>query len=254
MIEEWRNNKSFYERIGDWFSFIFPVRCISCKTIITDENKGNPDIFCNICEESILERGENFCPICGVRFEGLTGESRCEECIKNPKPFERLIYHFLYGGAIKDAIKAFKYNHHLLSGRALTLHSIDRTINELKGFNPEIIIPVPIHFIKHFIRSFSPTAYISSHLSRSLGLSVEYNALKKLRFTRSQVGLDREKRLRNLKGSIGFDRGKKNLIQDKRVLLVDDVYTTGATSSICADLLLKNGASSVAVFVLARGE
>lgn len=249
-----RLKKSVSEMVGDWFSFIFPDRCVSCKSIVSEENRGVFEIFCKVCEESIVERGENFCPICGVRFEGITGESRCGECVKNEKPFNRLIYHFVYGGAVQDAIRLFKYNHHLLSGRILTYHSLLKTREEISRFDPDLIIPVPLHIIKYFIRSFSTTSFISSYLSEMLDIPVEYNVLKKISFTRSQVGLSREERLKNLKGSISINKKKIKLISDKKILLVDDVYTTGATASICADILLKNGATSVAVFVLARGE
>lgn len=245
---------SFTERIGEIFDFIFPQRCISCNGLLNERNKGKIRIFCNICEESIELRGDNFCPMCGIRHLGVTGESLCSDCIKNPKPYDRVFYNFIYGGCISDAIKSFKYNHNLLVGNILTIKSFESLSNHIQSYDPDIIIPVPLHFLKYFVRSFSPTVYIASTISKILRIPIGFNILRKIKYTKSQVGLQREERLKNLKGSFTIIKKSKSKVEDKTVLLVDDVYTTGATVSICAKLLKDSGAKSVIVFILARGE
>jgi len=244
----------FTTELGELFEFFFPLRCISCGEPIHEVDLHRNELFCKVCKEAILVRGENFCPGCGVRYDGLTGESKCGECNTKPRPFDRVIYHFVYGGPISDAITRFKYNHNLYAGRRLTIEAIDKLKNEILRYSPEIIIPVPLHFFKYFIRAFSPTAFVSSILSEILDLPVRYDLLKKVRFTKPQVGLLRDERLKNLKGSFGFCEKKRSIIENRTILLVDDVYTTGATASLCTEILLNNGARSVILFVLARGE
>jgi len=239
--------------MNDYFDFIFPHRCIVCKGLI--EGKVEDSLpLCDLCKESIEERGDNFCPSCGVRHAGNTGESKCSECIKNPHPFDRVIYRYVYGGAVTDIITSFKYHHNLWAGRLLVNSSISFLRDEILKSEVELIVPVPLHFIKYFMRAFSPTAFISTALSDYLGIPVKYDILKKSHFTKAQVGLSRVERLKNLKGSIEIRKSRLEYIIDKKILLVDDVYTTGATASICTELLLKSGAKSVSIFVLARGE
>ncbi len=246
--------KGITEKTGELFGFIFPVRCIGCSSLLEDTVRKDAGGFCDICKISVEERGDNFCPVCGVRHTGITGESVCSECIKNPKPFERLFYRFLYGGAMGDAVTSFKYSHNLFAGRFIATESVRFLYDEILKFSPDLIIPVPLHFLKYLIRSFSPTAYIASLLSDILKIPVRYDVLRKIRYTRAQVGLDREQRLKNLKDSFDVSPKKMSLIEGKNILLVDDVYTTGATASLCAGLLKKSGAGSVTLFVLARGE
>lgn len=246
--------KRLVDKVSSLFDFIFPLRCVGCGELIGDNGIERDEPFCETCKESIEYRGENFCPICGIRHQGMTGESKCAECIKSPRPNERLIYHYVYGGVISDAITSFKYHHNLFAGRVLISESLQLLSSEILRFSPEIILPVPLHFIKYFMRGFSPTAYIASFISRALNIPVCFNILKKVKYTRPQVTLSREERLRNLRGSIVLNKSKLYAVKDRRVLLVDDVYTTGATTSICSELLIRAGASSIIIFVLARGE
>jgi competence protein ComFC len=237
----------------EYFDFIFPPRCIVCKRLIEGEVEDSLSL-CEVCRESVEERGENFCPSCGVRHEGVTGESRCSECIKTPHPFERVIYRYVYGGAVSDIITSFKYHHNLRAGRLIVNSSLSFLRDEIMNNGVDLIVPVPIHFIKYFIRGFSPTAFIASAISKYTGIPVRYDILKKTHYTKAQVGLSRTDRLKNLRGSIGIRESRLKCIADKKVLLVDDVYTTGATASICAELILEGGSKGVSVFVLARGE
>lgn len=236
--------------ISKYFSFMFPLRCLVCGSCVEEDEDDNLNFICQSCKSSIVERGDNYCPVCGRIYEGITGESRCSECVKNEKPFDRLLYHFLYGGAIADAISAFKYRHNLMAGRGLVLESFSHLKREFESRIFDLILPTPQHILKYFIRGFSQSAYISSILSDLVGLPVRYDVLKKIRYTKPQVGLLREERLINLRGS--FDIRSAHVIKGKRILLIDDVYTTGATTLILSDLLIRSGARSVTLFVLAR--
>ncbi len=225
-----------------------------CETLIKENVEDNLNFICESCKLSIVERGENYCPVCGRVYEGVTGISKCSECIKEEKPFDRIFYHFVYGGAIQDAISSFKYKHNLRAGRGIVMESYSHLREDIKNEKIDLIIPVPQHIIKNFTRGFSQSAFIASLLSRLTHLPVKYNLLKKVRFTKSQVGLSREERLVNLRGSFRIKKNQNNIIEGKRILLVDDVYTTGATTATISDILIKSGAESVSVFVLARGE
>ncbi|MCX7958918.1 MAG: double zinc ribbon domain-containing protein, partial [Deltaproteobacteria bacterium] len=169
--------RNINDKSGELFEFIFPSRCISCAEVLNDSNRGSLEIFCKLCADSVEERGENFCPVCGIRHQGITGVSECGDCIKNPKPFQRILYRFVYGGAIGDAVTAFKYRHNLFAGRRLVYETLAFHSDVIAGSVPDIIIPVPQHLLRYLVRSFSPTAYIASVLSAATSIPVGYNIL-----------------------------------------------------------------------------
>lgn len=125
-------------------------------------------------------------------------------------------------------------------------------MTELVPENTDCLIPVPLHFQKLRKRRYNPPALIANRLSKILSIPLYVDVLKKISPSTSQTGLSKTERKKNVEKT--FRVAKPEKIADKRILLVDDVYTTGATTDECRRVLEKQGASDVKILTLARSE
>lgn len=163
------------------------------------------------------------------------------ECLRERPIFKQVLFYGLYEGALREAIRLLKFS------------SIKRLARPLGGLlsglelpEADIIVPVPLEKSSLKKRGFNQTLLIADALSKSCGVPLGSGVLFKIRKTPPQVGLPREERLRNLRGAFEA-RGVKG----KRVILVDDVITTGATCTECSRALYRAGAEEVTAVVLA---
>ncbi len=173
----------------------------------------------------------------------------CKSCLaKIQRPIfatQDPCYYGSYEGVLKELIHQFKFENKF--GLSLLFA---RFLSEVSPRNADVIIPVPMHFKKLKIRKYNPSVVMAKDLSKRLKIPFQLDVLKKTMNTPSQTELSRSKRLRNVKGT--FQIFHPELIQNRRILLVDDVYTTGATIHECKRTLLKSSAHSVQVAVLAK--
>ena len=116
----------------------------------------------------------------------------------------------------------------------------------------DLIVPVPLHYFRLVRRGFNQSGWLAAALSKSSGVRLSVDALKRARATPIQGGLSADGRRRNVQGAFRVRNGRKKLVAGKRVLLVDDVMTTGATAEACALTLKRAGATCVDVITLAR--
>jgi len=169
----------------------------------------------------------------------------CEECITDEPSFEYARSYGIYKGALQEAIKQLKY-HYIkrlsvpLSGLLLTLSLPD----------VDVVIPVPLHGRRLKERGFNQSALIAKHVSDTIKKPLLINSLVKTRDTQPQVGLTAEERKRNIKGA--FSVYEPHRINGKRILLIDDVLTTGSTVRECSKVLKRSGARSIYVLTVAR--
>ena len=157
----------------------------------------------------------------------------------------------VYTGPIKEALKSFKYG----KKKYFAIH-LARLLTEFIKQNNiehfELIIPVPLHWKKEFARGFNQSALLSVYLGRNLHKKCLLGNLTKTRNTISQTKLSGSKRTQNVKGS--FKIRKPELIKNKDILLIDDIYTTGATTQEIKGLLKKQGARSINILTVALAE
>jgi ComF family protein len=164
-----------------------------------------------------------------------------------------LVSPFVYGGAIKDAIVRFKYGERddlarpigalLLRGRrAILAHA------------PEVVIPVPAHPVRLAERGFDPAALLARELARGLEIPLVVDGLEKVRPTLAQASLDKASRRVNLDGAFAVPASRAPRLRGARVVLVDDVRTTGATLGACRAALTRAGAEVVVEAVVAFAE
>lgn len=188
------------------------------------------------------------CPRCGLPYAKGSAAHLCGPCLREEYPFSRHLSYGLYEGPLREAIHRFKY------GRDLTLEGplgelALAALKEMGPPHPHLLVPIPLTKGRLKERGFNQSLLIARHLSRRTGIPL-LPLLVKVRETPSQTSLGPRDRRNNLKGA--FALRDPFPLDGKRVLLVDDVFTTGATLSEAARTLLRAGASEVMALTLAR--
>lgn len=226
---------------------ILPPVCHVCRSFIP--NAGKPHI-CQTCRERLPLVLPPLCPVCGIPFIGAGSDHQCGACLARPPYFDAAMARFLYEGAIRDMIHSFKYNQqtHLRYPLALlTLEGMDRI---LAGHDPHLIVPVPLHRSRLRQRGFNQAVLLGRVLSRHLSLPMLPDTLARTRPTEPQIKLSATERRLNVKGAFAVNR--PDMVVGKRILLLDDVMTTGSTMDECAKELKNAGAEAVIAATIAR--
>jgi ComF family protein len=154
-----------------------------------------------------------------------------------------------YSGAMRALVHQFKYaDRH--DGRALFGRWLAEAGRDL-SVGIDVVVPVPLSRLRLLSRRFNQAAILAQELARQTGLAVDPHLLQRTRFTKTQVGLTHDQRRRNLAGAFRVRRNRQAWLDGRRVLLVDDVITTGATVEACARALKRAGAARVDVLALA---
>ncbi|MDL1970268.1 MAG: ComF family protein [Candidatus Desulfofervidaceae bacterium] len=224
----------------------FPCLCAGCGTPVEASR-----LFCAECEADLAMVTAPFCQICGCPFTSPQGDEHiCGECLQQPPFFKAARSVFIYKEPIKRAIIQFKF----LGCTALAELFAKVIITNLDGFikqiAPDIVIPVPLHLSRLRERGYNQCLLLAKRIARILGIPCKKRTLQKVKPTMSQVGLSLSQRRFNVKGS--FTVVDPDAVQGRRILLIDDVFTTGSTVNECAKVLVKAGADGVWVITLAR--
>jgi len=190
------------------------------------------------------------CPVCGIPFVGTGADHHCGACLTQSPYFDIARAPLLYEGPIRDLIHSFKYSHHTHLRYPLALLTLEGLREFLTEQEPHTIVPVPLHRSRLRQRGFNQAVLLGRVLSHNLSVPMTPDLLVRTRRTEPQVELSAEKRRLNVKGA--FSVKKPGLVVGKRVLLLDDVMTTGSTMDECAKELKKAGALSVIALTIAR--
>jgi ComF family protein len=235
---------SFKDALSDLF---FPPVCPFCDSPDVDSGGG----LCSDCVESIHKIEEPFCRQCGLPLSEshAAGTLFCGQCLTGSPAYHEARYGVRYKGALREGLKRFKYGGALYATDALSDLLIDTFHKHYKPDQFDLILPIPIHRKKLRERGFNQVIVLAENLSRHAGIPVDRTCLKKLLDTPPQASLTRQERLGNLRGSFLVTR--PGAIKNKRVLLVDDVATTGSTISEAARTVKKAGAARIDALVLA---
>ncbi|MGM0392810.1 MAG: ComF family protein [Thermodesulfobacteriota bacterium] len=242
-------------------ALVFPDQCLSCRALLRKAGPTDPSdqrFFCAACRaRGIPEFCPPFCHKCGQGFD--TGENHlCETCLTDPSDIHQVRAALVYQGLVPDILALFKYHARLSLTRVfddLMFHAFDRYFSTT---DIHWIVPVPLHPKKLRQRGFNQSVLLVRRLNDQYlatygacpGWQLNTTLLKRVRHTASQTGLDNRSRKNNLKNA--FQVTDDTRIQGTNVLLVDDVFTTGATSGEAARTLVAAGAEQVDVLVLAR--
>lgn len=238
----------FKEFFDNLLSVVYPLNCFICGKRI-NQNGYSP--LCAACFGRIKKLTPPFCIGCGVSLVSeLTPSNICAECRGRHHSFERAWSSSNYEGVMRSCIHYLKYGKHIslasLLGRVLT--DFARKYMSMERF--DCIIPVPLHSTKLREREFNQAQLLAQCLSDNFNKKLLLRTLLRIKYTIPQSELTPKERKENVKGV--FAIRNPLLIKGKNILIVDDVFTTGATLEECALLLKRNGASSIETLTLAR--
>lgn len=191
------------------------------------------------------------CARCGVPFEiAVESDQVCGACLADPPAYDRARAALIYGDVSRDLVLGLKYQGRR-DGLGMLAGWMGSAGAELLA-DADLITPVPLHYFRLIRRGFNQSGWLAAALSRASGVRLSVDALKRIRATPIQGNLSADARRRNVQGAFRVRHSRLKLIKGKRVLLVDDVLTTGATTEACARTLKRAGAACVDVITLAR--
>jgi competence protein ComFC len=227
-------------------SLLYPPICAVCSNDVEPS-----EYLCAGCESKITRIVPPFCAKCSEPFAGaITNPFDCANCAHREIYFDAAVSAFRSRGIVRKIILDFKYGRqvhlrHLVSSWLCAALDDDR----LHGREFDLIVPVPLHPARRRERGFNQAALLAETLSKRMSIPTR-PLLERVRYTTTQTAFDRTKRMENLRGAFRLRKNEK--MQQLRVLLVDDVLTTGSTLSECARVLKKAGAASVYAVTAAR--
>ncbi len=228
---------------------IFPATCASCDSALWDD----PVPFvCQTCWEALTPISGPCCPHCGVPYTSSVALSHspdheCGACRSKSPAFTQTWSLFPYQPPLKEAIILFKYR----GKRSLTKPFIQKMLPALPALpNIDLLIPVPLHPQRLREREYNQSHLLAHGLSQHLQIPLLISCLLRVRPTVPQTSLTKKQRLTNLHRAFSINNACH--IQDKRILLIDDVFTTGTTLHECAKTLRKSGSGPVYGLTLAR--
>jgi ComF family protein len=246
-------------RIAHWLKkyadelldLIYPRVCFGCKVKLPI---CSGIYLCEKCLNKVKYLCPPFCHFCGIPvgeniFEEKT--SRCIECTSQRYYFKKGYTASIYDNLIKECIHSLKYNSHTYLGSTLGTVMSEYAKKFIPVEDIDLIVPVPLHWKKLRDRGFNQSVVLGSVLAEKTGVMFVSKGISRTKSMPSQVRLSRNERMHNLEGA--FCVTKPEYFVNKRLLLVDDVFTTGATMNECARALIKSGAKEVSAFSLARG-
>lgn len=216
---------------------VYPPSCVGCQKF--------HERWCAECQSTVRVLKESqVCYRCGIPQDN---PSTCQECLDDPPAFEVCRSWAHYEGTLRLALIRLKYHRDL--GLAELLGAKLSNFLQAQGWTPEVIIPVPLGVKRMRERGYNQSAMIARWVSRQASIPIDEHSLRRVKETISQVGLDRESRIRNLHEAFSC---LGNAVRDKNVLLIDDVITTGATIRSCSLALQDAGVGKIQVLSAAR--
>jgi ComF family protein len=227
-------------------SLLYPATCTICGN-----NVRAGEYLCDACEAKIVRILPPFCETCSGPFEGsITSAFTCANCAHRTIYFDVAVAAYRGRGIVREIIHEFKYARQIHL-RHLVAHWLRAGLDDerLRDISFDLIVPVPLHPARQRERGFNQASLLAESLSAGTSMPCR-PVLQRIRYTTTQTALDRSERMENLHNAF---RLRKNAdVRGLRVLLIDDVLTTGSTLSECARVLKRAGAISVHAVTAAR--
>ena len=232
--------------------FFYPNACQICGSERATAQEGYVCARCWSRPGAIRFITAPFCQRCGLPYEGaITAAFECSNCRQMKLHFESARAAVVAGDFLLEIIHRYKYQRAIWFEPFLADLLLRAALPHLPAATWDLIVPIPLHPLKRREREFNQAERLATQLSAATSIPVQPRLLKRIEATRTQTMLTREQRSANVRRAFAFC-GKKPL-EGQRIVLLDDVLTTGATSSACAKVLLENGAGRVCVWTVARG-
>lgn len=229
-----------------------PGRCLYCAALPGTDSLG----LCEVCSLGFAPRLEGYCPQCGIFFEQeLEAPRLCGECLTSPPPYSQVFVYGEYAGVLQQAIVGYKYGGR--NGMERLLLELMRATCRLhqeraQGTEYACVLPMPLHRSRLRKRGFNQSAELAKAVAKFWDIPLRMRDLVRTKNTTPQVGLSKAMRRQNVRGAFQVTAAGRARIAGRRVLLVDDVLTSGATAAEAAQACLDAGAARVDCFVVAR--
>jgi len=224
---------------------LYPPLCVNCRAEVEEAHALCPD-----CWRDTGFIGRPICLRCGAPVPGAEDADLCDHCLGRDLAFDRARAAVLYDGIGRRLALSFKHGDRLEIARPASAWMVRAGRDLLDG--AEMIVPAPLHWTRLLRRRFNQAAELARRIAARAETPFAPDALRRIRRTPPQGGLGRAEREANLAGAFAVPPARRAAIAGKRVLLVDDVYTTGATLCACAAALRAGGARRVDALCFAR--
>ncbi len=238
--------------IMKFWDLLYPPRCPLCGEILSlKEGKVH-----QACCRKLLRVREPLCKRCGKPLTPGAGEQRewCMDCLRSRhrhgKSFDQGRALWLYSGDIQKSILDYKYKGMKSYTDFYAEEAVNRWGRWIRSKNPQMLIPVPLHPRKKRIRGYNQAELLAKSIGKRMEIPVGTDILYRKRWTEPQKAVSGQERRHNLAKSMEIRHLPENL---RRVLLIDDIYTTGSTMEACAGILKKNGVEEVCFLTLCIG-
>lgn len=253
-------DRPWWRRYGSaLLDLVYPRRCEICQVPLEAHRPGAGRWLCDACHDALPGVEAPFCSVCGEPGDGaITGEFRCGNCADLDLHFDFAVSGYRAEDAVRLLVHRFKYQKRLdLRGllACLLAEALDDPRMATLQRAGAILVPVPLHHARERERQYNQAWELCRELSRATGIAAN-NAMRRVRPTIAQASLTRHQRIENLRGAFAMKRSvvKSGALSGRRVFLVDDVLTTGSTTSECARVLRRDaGVEKVVVITVARG-
>ena len=236
--------------LNSLLDIIAPHTCQICGRIADN-------YLCQDCTQGINLINDGFCTVCGIPFISKASFSHvCGACIKKKPKFTSARSIGIYEGVLMDAVHKLKYNGKTSLAKPLGMIMAEKLslafCREKHAFHPlaSLIVPIPLHKKRLKERGFNQSLLLAREIAKRHNIKMDYLNFKRVRWTEPQINLKGDERLKNVRGA--FLVKDAQVFKKMRILLIDDVYTTGATVMECSKVLKKAGAKDVYVLTLAR--
>jgi len=222
-----------------------PPLCPACREPVEDQ------ALCAACWSKLSFIARPYCERLGIPFAYDPGPGLLSmQAIADPPSYQRARAAVRYDDIARALVHAFKYSDRL--DLAPTLGRWTARAGQELLAEADALVPVPLHWRRLWARRFNQSAALAQAVSAASGVPVLYEALQRSKATQHQVGLSQAERAVNVQGAFRVARGGKAAVAGRRLVLVDDVLTSGATADACTRALLRAGAATVDVLVFAR--
>ncbi|RWN22922.1 MAG: ComF family protein [Mesorhizobium sp.] len=225
---------------------LFPPVCAGCRRHVSQ-----PGVLCGACWPKLRLLERPWCPVMGTPFTHHMGEGFLSaEAIADPPPFERARAAVAYSGVARQMVQGLKYQDRTDLAPWMARWMVRAGADLIA--DADVVVPVPLHWRRFFRRRFNQSAELARAVSTLSQLPFAPSAVRRVKLTRQQVGLERSEREENVRAAFRVPAEAEIEIAGRRVLLIDDVYTTGATVRSATKALKRGGAVAVDVLTFAR--
>jgi ComF family protein len=226
---------------------VVPPRCPSCGEIVDADDR-----FCQACWSNFEFILPPVCSVCGVPFDYEVGDgARCATCILDPPHYTSARAALVYGDVARKLALSLKHSDKPHLATAMASHML-RVGHDLLDPERGLLVAVPLHRWRLWSRGYNQALLLARSIARASGVPLSIDALVRVKATQKSGSLGPAERRRNVRNAIGLGPGAGRWIENRRIILVDDVLTTGATANACADVLFRAGAESVHVLAFSR--